>query len=319
MSSKSIHKIQRVSLVMVSMILILLMVLYLIKHRERLILLMDTNKPVLVYLLLSAVMTSYTVAYTFKNLMMLFKLPLKVWEWIGLSVTNSMYNYFLPFQGAALIRAQYLKRKYSFEYSTYAALTSGALLIGLLTAGFTSCFLLLIKYFITGHLYKSIFIVVIFLFTFTLLLAIFLWFNNFRKISTKWVWLNRQLEIFFDGITFYKRNNSLLLRIVATNIALYLFMGLRLYFAFKVTGVQIDLVEIVVIQSVSVFSMILPITPGNLGIREGIIGLTSVMLNIPLEDAVLAASIDRVAGMVIIFFFGALFHIVLTCERKSYF
>lgn len=316
MSPQTINKLKKTLLILVSLTLFLLIVLYLIKYQDRLFLLLKINRQILVYILLCSLFASFSVAYGFRNLMILFNVPLKFREWIGLSVTNSMYNYILPFQGALLIRAQYLKRKYGFEYSKYAALSGGALLIGLMVASFTSMVLLMVKYGISGYLYKDLLILVGILFFITILISFFLWFIDLTRIKSGWIWLDLQILNFSTGINVFKKNNSMLLIIAVTNLALFFFMGLRLYFSFKAIDVPVGLLEIIVIQAISVFSMILPITPGNLGVREGIIGLISVMLKIRLEDAVLAAALDRVVGMVVIFIFGSIYHFVLMKELK---
>lgn len=316
MSPQVIKKLIKTLLILVSLTLFLLIVLYLVKNQDRLLLLLKINRHILVYLLFCSLFASLTVAFGFRNLMILFKVQLKTREWIGLSVTNTMYNYIVPFQGALLIRAQYLKTKYRFEYSKYAALSGGALLIGLLTASFASVILLIIKFVFTGYFYKSLFIMVCILFSITMVLSTSLWFIDFKRFKTGWLWLDNLLSVFFAGIAFFKKDNSLLLVITMTNLFLYFFMGLRLYFSFKAIEVPAGLLEIVVIQAISVFSMVLPITPGYLGVREGLIGLIAVMLNIRIEDAVLAAALDRVVGMVIIFILGSIYHFILIKEMK---
>lgn len=316
LNPQKLNKVRKIALVVVTLTLFLLLVLYLIQNQDRIAMLMNVNKLILIYLFVCSLFATFTIAFGFRNLMILFKMPIKTREWIGLSVTNSMYNYIVPFQGAMLIRAKYLKAKYGFEYSKYAALSGGALLIGLLTASLASIILLLLKNVLTGFFYKNLFILVCILFSITMALSAFLWFTDLKRIKTGWLWLDNLLSVFFSGIDFFKKNNSLLLVITATNIFLYFFIGLRLYFSFKAIGVPAGLLEIVVIQAISAFSMVLPITPGNLGVREGIIGLTSLMLNIRIEDAILAAALDRAVGMFIIFILGSLYHFILMKELK---
>jgi len=249
--------------------------------------------------------------------MVLFRVPLRTREWIGLSVINTMYNYFLPFQGAMLLRAQYLKRKYGFEYSKYAALAGGSLLIGLLLSGLISIVLLLVKYVLTGFLYKNLLILVCILFVITVALAVFFWNIGSSGIRTRWSWFDRLISKILTAVSFFKKDNHILAVITLSTLALYFFSGLRLYFSFQALGISIGLLEILIVQSISVFSMILPITPGSLGVREGIIGLVCMMLHVNIEDAILAAALDRVAGIVTTFSLGTVYHFILIKDLKN--
>jgi hypothetical protein len=53
--------------------------------------------------------------------------------------------------------------------------------------------------------------------------------------------------------------------------------------------------------------MIFSTTHGNLGIKEGIIGLSSSILSISPEEALLGAVLDRVVAMIEVFGLGAVF------------
>jgi len=57
--------------------------------------------------------------------------------------------------------------------------------------------------------------------------------------------------------------------------------------------------------------MVFSITPGNIGIKEGIISILSTMMGIPISDAIMAAAIDRAVAMIIVFIFGGIYHFVL--------
>ena len=88
-------------------------------------------------------------------------------------------------------------------------------------------------------------------------------------------------------------------------------MGLRLYLAFYLLGIEVDVIKIIFIQAIVTFTRIIAVTPGNIGIKEGIIGLSSSLLGISPEDALLGAVLDRVVAMIVVFGLGAVFSRVL--------
>jgi len=51
-------------------------------------------------------------------------------------------------------------------------------------------------------------------------------------------------------------------------------------------------------------SGVISLTPGGLGIREGIVALSSVLLGYPVGDAVLVTLVDRAVGMLVVFPLG---------------
>jgi uncharacterized membrane protein YbhN (UPF0104 family) len=53
--------------------------------------------------------------------------------------------------------------------------------------------------------------------------------------------------------------------------------------------------------------MILSITPGNLGIKEGIIVYTAYLLGITFDEAFLGAVLDRIIDLFLIFVFGVFY------------
>lgn len=300
-----------------SLLILLIIVIYLTNQTDKLALISKANHEILFKIIACGLLSSLAIALGFRNSMILFKLPLKIKEWIGLSLTNSMYSYIIPFQGSMLLRAKYLKSKYGFEYSNYAALSGGSLLIGFWVAGISALFLLLTSYLTTGSYNRTLFILVGSLLIFTLALTLILWYIPESGIKTGWKGFDIAFAQVISGVKVFKTDFKQSIIISITSLFSFLLVGLRLYFSFQSVDVQVGLTDILTIQMVAVFSMVLTITPGNLVIREGIIGLLSNTLGIPIEVAILAATIDRVVGMAIIFLFGTIFHFILIREMND--
>jgi len=94
-------------------------------------------------------------------------------------------------------------------------------------------------------------------------------------------------------------------------------MALKLYWAFGAMGISVGFYNILIIQSLTNFSTVISVTPGNLGIKEGIIGSFAFVLNIPVADAVFAATIDRGISMVVTFILGIWFSRVLLSKYST--
>jgi uncharacterized membrane protein YbhN (UPF0104 family) len=64
------------------------------------------------------------------------------------------------------------------------------------------------------------------------------------------------------------------------------------------------------------FSMVFSFTPGNIGIKEGIIGLSSNLLGISYDQALVGAILDRIIALLIVFSLGLFFSHKLLFRTK---
>jgi uncharacterized membrane protein YbhN (UPF0104 family) len=71
-----------------------------------------------------------------------------------------------------------------------------------------------------------------------------------------------------------------------------------------------------IIPSLTTFSLMLPLTPANLGIREGIISGCAYWFGLPADQALLAALIGRGVAVIMTFLFGLVFSRILLSDVK---
>ena len=91
----------------------------------------------------------------------------------------------------------------------------------------------------------------------------------------------------------------------------------KLYWAFISIGIEVHWLKILLVQFFSGFLLVISITPGNLGIKEGIIALLARVLDISLEQAILGALVDRVMMMIVIFALGIVYSRLLFKKLNS--
>jgi uncharacterized protein (TIRG00374 family) len=271
-------------------------------------LLILTKLPIhnLLLLVLFGLIPLYILGVQLKYNISIFNLKLPFYEWFGLAVCNTMYNYLLPARSGLALRALYLKKKYEFPYSKYLVFLAGANLINFLIASFIAVVVGLILS-LKGQLeQKSLFFISI-----SLLSSMSIIFFLLLKIKADNI---KEKNKFFsilksaaEGIQFFKNNFSKVKILCVLQIILILSLSFRLFFAFYILNIEISFIKILFIQSLIVFSMILSITPGNLGIKEGIIVYTAYLLGITFDEAFLGAVLDRIIDLFLIFVFGVFY------------
>ena len=109
----------------------------------------------------------------------------------------------------------------------------------------------------------------------------------------------------------YKKNPQIIFIIGLQFLIFILTSGIRLFIAFKALGLEISPLKIILIQSLASFAIIFSITPSDIGIKEGIIAFMASFLDIPHEQAFLAAGLDRVISASLTFVLGIAYSKIL--------
>jgi uncharacterized protein (TIRG00374 family) len=149
------------------------------------------------------------------------------------------------------------------------------------------------------------------LLTMTLVVTILILFIVNRKITIPWQRMNRFLQNIQESLLYFKKNHALVINIILVNFAFVLTLSARLYWCFHSLGIEANFFQILVIRTVSIFSMVISLTPGNLGINEGIIGLCANLVGVPLSKALTAAALDRLVAIMMTFAIGVVYSRIL--------
>jgi len=259
----------------------------------------------------------YINSSQFRYLAEVFGLRLKLKEWFGLAVANTMHNYYTPARGGTVLKAIYLKKSHKLAYSNFISLTAGTYLLGFFLASASAILFILASFLLYQEFYGTVFFISIGLGAATAIIGVFSLHVKFSSVFQKIPKLHKFVRNVEKGLFFFKKNKKLLIKILLFKFLFIVIMALKLYWAFKAIGIETNLITIFIVQSLVVFSMILSLTPGNLGIREGIIGLLAAMLDIPLKKAILGAFVDRAVMMCIVIFLGLIFTRILAADLEK--
>jgi len=289
---------------------IIAIIFFLYIKRDNLIYLTQCNKLNVFLLFIVALIPISINALLFYNNISIFNISLPFKKWYGLSVSYTMYNYILPVRGGIALRAMYLKQNNCFPYSQYISFTAGTYILNLFIAAFIASFLSFI-FVLKGYLNKLIFFYIsICLLILSVIFIILLYKLNPEKISNK----NRIFTFIKKatlGIEKFKYKPKKIRNLIIIHIGFILASSLRLFIAYHILGINVSYSKLVLINSLVAFSMIFSITPGNIGIKEGILGISASLLEIPLNQALLGAVLDRIVVIIEVFILGVVFSRVL--------
>jgi uncharacterized protein (TIRG00374 family) len=259
-------------------------------------------------LFLLCIFSLVPVALEFNYSSKLFNLHLKAKEWIGLSIINTFYNQILPFSSGLFIRAVYLKKKFDLDYSKY----SGVMGVSLILNVFTSCVIALLiglfGPFEVAYLTEiSVSLSIILISCVVFYLSV----KKLTKIDFRMKFVNDFILSVNEGIDLIQENKKFISTILLLQILMNLGFGLRLFLCFWILDLEVSFLIVIFVQSLTMLTTLISITPGNIGIREAVIGNMQVILGVSFEESVLAATLDRIISLIVIMVFGIYFNFTL--------
>jgi len=267
-----------------------------------------TNIKITDFLIISLFVFGTILTNGLKNkiLIKVFNIDINFTEWFGLSAVNTLWNY-LPFQGGAIAKGIYFKKKYDFQYSSYLALLTTSYGITISSLGLLGCLTLVISYFLAG--YFSMFILFIFLLFFIGPLGV-LFFVYYKDSHVKFSW--PVLTRLIDGIKEIIKNKKIIFLLIAIDIVTAVFFALRLYCAGQALHFAIPFIFFLLVAPIIMLSIFLPLTPGGLVLREAVVGIFASWLMVNVSDSVVITVLDRGIALIWIFLLGSIFHFILS-------
>jgi uncharacterized membrane protein YbhN (UPF0104 family) len=260
----------------------------------------------IVILIAASVVFKLIWGYIFKVLLRFFEVDLEFLEWFGLTNISVMINYFLPAKGGLMGVAVYLKKKYQLNYTHFLSSMTGFYGITFLVNALAGMILSLLVVRI-GPFYENKILIF-----FSIVSACILASMMIVRLPKG----DGLFQRYIRGLHQFADNRKYLPELVFTQVGLILAIGIRIFFAFKVLGVDIGFMSSMLIALMACFSMFFSVTPASLGVKEFFITFSGTVLGVAPEKALAAAILDRCVDIVISFVLGSLSFWVMTRKKN---
>lgn len=246
-----------------------------------------------------------------KVLMGYLSIHLKFKEWYGLSIVSNLWNYIIPFQGGAGARALYLKKVHDFAFSQFLATMLALYLISFFVNSLVGllCILYIHLNFNYANMLLFYFFGIVFLATGALMLFS-------PKVPEFENWVLRKVSEVINAWYGMRRHGLLIIKLVLIILLHAVFELLAVYYGFKAYGIDLSFCRCLLLSTLLAFSVLIKITPGCLGITEGIIVFGAQIFGITPAQSLLAAGLIRVVNLGWIFTLGPLYSYVLSSNLK---
>lgn len=236
----------------------------------------------------------FTLLYTASNgyfskiILTGFSVKVTFGEWFSLPFVTSLANLVTPFRGGAAYRAWYLKKLYNLSYSLFMVQLGSSIMFSLIIGslfGFTSS----IYFVIQQKPFAGYFVAAFFMIAVTTYVLIR---SKIHIAANSNIFLKKLRDV-LDGWHMIHTNTTLVAKLVLNVLITHSLSFILLYLAYRSLQINIGFMAVVFISITSSFSMLFNVTPGNLGLREGIITLCGIYSGIEMADAAAVSLLIR--------------------------
>lgn len=264
--------------------------------------------------IIAGIFATYALNYIFLG--MVYNFPLKKMDislsfnqWFGLTNLSNLFNLILPAKGGTAIRWLYLWEVHKLPTQNFFSINLFGTAVGMITMGYLG---LLVSYFVPGmtsSIVSDMDAAFWALFLAGSSIIVFMSRNSIKRFKIfsplpeelkDWK-IFSSTAICFAGIT--------------------LLYPVRTYLSYHSLGIQIGLVEGIEISMIALLISIVPILPGNIGVKELAMAYIAKRYGISAEMAILASLIERAGLYLFLLPFGflAYFSVFMNIKGKRSF
>jgi uncharacterized protein (TIRG00374 family) len=267
----------------------------------------------LIFLVIITIFMAVANGLIIKYLLEPFDIKMSFKEWFGLATITTFYNTIMPFRGGLIAKAAYLKKKRGFSFTNFIAMMAGFYVINLFVAALIGGLALAFIYFEYGF-YNNI-ISAVFIIGFVSMLIIILFSPKFREPET---WILKKFIQVVNGWHIIKKNKKIILISCLVTILQIILGAIATIISFSLVGFHIEFSKAILLTSLGVFTLLIGITPGNLGITEAVQVFVGLAIGITPAISLTAAIIRRLVSMTITLVLGPIFsYLLLKHNPKS--
>jgi uncharacterized membrane protein YbhN (UPF0104 family) len=232
--------------------------------------------------------------------------PLTLNEAIGLAAINTLANQ-LPFAGGMVSKGVYLKQRYQLTYTRYFSATTALYLCFVAANGLMGLLLLLYHWLV----HQSSTPIILWL-GFAAMTSTILWL--WIPLDVKWIpkkWQGALSKV-LNGWQVLSQNWPLVAQLVTVQLLMTILFATRLWIAFTAISQEVRLSQCLLFASATILTRLVSISPGSLGIREGIVAAMAALLGIAPSLSVVAVALDRLISLFLIIAIGTVYTFILS-------
>ena len=221
---------------------------------------------------------------------------------IGITAMSSIGNYVTSLGGGTIGKAYYLNKRHNFSYSAFISSIASIQVLDLLWISLLGCSAVVVCGWMLEVGGEGLFVV--FLSVGFLVLVILVYAKCFRIDGTK---PGMALGLVIKGWELICRDRELISKIAILLFINHILVAFELMTGYKTFGININFFEAILLGLCSSLSLIIKLTPANLGVQETVIAFSSQVIGIGFGEGLLVAGLLRVVSVIVVFLLGGIF------------
>ncbi len=270
------------------------------------------NPSYIIISIIILIISYYVIGIVTKVLLEPFKIRMSNKEAFKLSIVTGFYNLITPFRGGMAVRAVYLKKKHEFPYTEFLATLAAAYILIFLVGSILGMLSIGLIHYTTGLFSWQLLIV--FGAVFLPLLLVIIFSPRFPEAKNKW--LNRFVRV-INGWHLIKNNKKVIYTTIFRTFVQLILSAISVYYAFRVFGINIDFIKCLFLSAVGNISLLVSITPANLGVSEAIQVFSGLTIGITPAQSLAMAILGRIVSFLVLGILGPIYSYQLMKEVKK--
>lgn len=263
------------------------------------------NWSYLLILMVLAIIYIVVQGLVLKIIVKPFGVTLKFFEWLGIAILTLLGNYIFPFSGFGF-RAAYLKKAHGFNYTSFVGSLAAVYVIEFFVFTLSGLIGLWYWYETTGFFDSKLLTLFIVVFAVCLLLLCF----SPQMPDTKNKFLS-QLKQTLQSFYLVKTNTQLMRQLLIIVILEVLISSAIFFCAYRALHFSVSYFSAMVTNALSLYALLIRITPASFGFYEGSIVYTTKLINLTVANGLLVAMVTRLVSMIWVLALGPVFSFIL--------
>lgn len=289
------------------LVLLALLVYYIYRNQSDMAVLLSIAAPTLILLFGLAALSCLNNCVYHRVLLRSLWLKLTFTDWFGVVCVANTISYFLPLRADLVFTAAYYKQRSGLRYTKSIALAAGNIIFGVIMSLLQILIALLCVGMIDGSWPPVLWLL---LALGIALVTLFLLFSLRLHKKTPGLLLRfKRLGTIIEGFNELLCNRRLLWQLLLVLTTGNLLRLITTLVCFSAIGLPIPLYQALFYAAISWLATCVAIVPGNIGIKESVMGAATTMMGSVFSHGVTVSLLQRVVQMLVYFFFGLIFAI----------
>ena len=231
---------------------------------------------------------------------------LAFFDWYGLLMVTNLISLVVPARGDLAVSALYLRKKYDLPITHFISMLYGSTILLTVCLSVTGviCLVLVAAEGLSPGVYVVGIIAAIGVLSFFLG-----WLppGLLRGES----WFMKRLRAALEGWKHLRSDGILMTQLTMLSLSGIALFSLWMFASYRMLGFEVRVLPSTVAGVVVLMSFFVSVTPGNLGIREALLGFTSQVLGLGFAEGVAVTLLQRAVSILVFLGLGGLFGIFI--------